>query len=84
MLNVSPSESTLSLITEDNSAEMLAIVREKARNAPLFLAIDTSNKKGMHHMVKIITFWDFTDDYLFCVSSTVTDARERTSKPLKA
>ena len=41
---------------KDNSAEMLIIVRKKCKDKHLFLAIDVANKKGIYHMVKIISF----------------------------
>lgn len=62
---MSPGVTSLSNIVSHNIAEMLMIVRHKLKDLPLFLAIDAANKKGIHHMVKIIAFWDFVEDDVF-------------------
>jgi len=50
IVNVSPCETTLGAILNDNT---------------LFLAINAANKKGIHHIVKVIAFWNTEEDELF-------------------
>ena len=61
--NVTPS--TFQNILQENSAKMLIIIREKYKKSPIFLSCDVANKKGIHHMVKVIRFQDFSTDELF-------------------
>lgn len=44
---------------------MLYIVRKKSENLPIHLSIDAANKKGVHHMVKVISFWQDAENGIF-------------------
>ena len=59
--------------------EILVIVRQKSKNVPIFLSMDGANKKGMHHIVKVLTFWD-ADKNCLCVYQLDTDAVLGTNK----
>ena len=57
---------------------MIIIVREKSSKVPIFLAINATNKKGIYHIVKIITFFDFLENDIF-LYELVLDRFKRTN-----
>lgn len=85
--SICPNQSTLKNVLEETAAEIMMIVQRKSKDVAIFvaifMAIDASNKKGIHHMVKVMAFWDREDDDLFifemdsddCVGSNVATAR---------
>ena len=52
-----PNKDGISAMIDDEAAKMLAIVRQQMNNAKLFFACDGTNKKGLHHVVKVVSWW---------------------------
>ena len=54
--NITPSENSLRKSLNHAAAETLVVIRQKTNGNPTFLSMDGANKKGLHHMVKVISF----------------------------
>ena len=54
--NIGPSEHSLLQNVNHAAAEALIIILQKTKNISIFLSMNGTNRKGMHHMVKVLTF----------------------------
>ena len=50
-----PNDDSVSAMIDDEAAKMLAIVRQRMSNAKLFFVCDGANKKGLYHVVKVVS-----------------------------
>ena len=59
MANISPLRNTLSNIIEESEVmSMIYLQQELSTGIMLFLSSDHGNKKGRHHLVKVLSFWN--------------------------
>jgi len=65
IVHITLTYASISNIITDVAAESLTITQKKTHEKPLFLSIDATNKDGIHHVVKEITYWDHNEDRLF-------------------
>ena len=62
MVNITPLWNTLSNIIEKSAVmSMIYLQRELSTGIMLFLSSNHGNKKGLHHLVKVLSFWSFCD-----------------------
>ena len=58
------------------AVEVLVIMRQKLKNAPLFLFIDSKNK-GLHHIAKVLVSWDYKPLCFYQINTnTILSANE--------
>lgn len=74
--NIVPNEKALFKFIKELAVDVLTKTRMQIRTVKkLYLSMDAANKNGMHHMVKIISYWDFDADVLeiFTLDSDACD-----------
>ena len=72
--NITPSEYALQSSVNQTVAEILAIICQKSKGTPIFLSMDGANKKGLHHMVKVLSFYDseINEIYIYQLNADAT------------
>ena len=77
---ITPSRNTLSNIIEESAVtSMIDLQRELGTGVKIFISSDHGNKKGLHHLVKVLSFWSKCDNDVKRVTLD-TDASGGTSE----
>ena len=77
--NMSPREHALCQNFNYTVAEVLVIIRQKTKNIPMFISMDSAKKKVIHHVAKVLAFWD-KDENCLCAHQLHSDAALGTKK----
>ena len=60
---ITPPQNNLSNIKEESAVtSMIDLQQELDTGVKIFISRDHGNKKGLHHLVKVLSFWSKSDN----------------------
>lgn len=79
--SISPSRNTLSNLTEEALVStMLDLERELSGGVRVFIVSDHGNNKGLHHFVKVLSWWSKEDGHINELHWTLMHPEEQATR----